>query len=120
MNKQNFAETKTLCIDNLYVEMFFLKHSNIQHKIIKQTSNYFLLVSSGSVNIVVGKSTSKFNYPNIISVSSGKNITIQSLEDDTIVYKIQALRDSTTNNIIDPSSIPEGIDLAAFGITNND
>lgn len=120
MKQLNFAETKTLCIDNLYIDMYFLKYANTQHKVNKQKSNYFLLVSSGSVNIIVGKNTTKFVYPNIISISSNKSIAIESLEDDTIVYKIQALRDLKTKNIIDPNSIPEGVDLSMFGINDND
>lgn len=107
---------KVSSLSNLYVEMLYFHDINCEHKIKKNKYVSFALVANGSVETVVSKQTTKFESPYIICIPPNKEMIIVPLEEDTVVYNIHALRDNS-GDVIDPSSIPNGVDLEELGLS---
>ncbi len=76
------------------------------------THNYdhMTLLATGSVAVHVDGKTTNFVAPQMIFIKAGKSHYIEALEDNTVAYCVHALRDKDTEEILDPSQIPEGID----------
>jgi hypothetical protein len=55
----------------------------------------------------------------MIFIQAGKSHYIEALEDNTVAYCVHALRDKDTEEILDPSQIPAGIDVVKAGLTKS-
>lgn len=108
-------EIKTACLDNVFIKLMYFSNKNQKQKITKQKYNSLLLLSCGSIEVEVNKSKTTFSAPHIIYVTENKQHNITSLEDDTVVHSINFLRDDQ-GNVLDPSMIPNGVDISKFGI----
>lgn len=105
-----YPETKITCATNLWLrQMYFVKAGDANEG---HTHNYdhMTLLAAGSVAVHVDGKTTNFVAPQMIFIKAGKSHYIEALEDNTIAYCVHALRDKNTEEILDPSQIPEGID----------
>jgi len=89
-------------------QMHFAKAGDINEGH-KHTFDHQTLLAKGSVKIKVNGQETDFVAPHIIFIGAGHEHEMVSLEDDTIVFCIHALRDGDqVEDIIDPRDVPNG------------
>jgi quercetin dioxygenase-like cupin family protein len=64
----------------------------------------------------VNGQTTDFKAPQMIYIQAGKSHFIEALEDGTVAYCVHALRDANTEEIIDPSQVPMGVNALKMGL----
>ena len=74
------------------------------------------LLAYGSVRVHVNGQTTDFKAPQMIYIQAGKSHFIEALEDGTVAYCVHALRDANTEEIIDPSQVPMGVNALEMGL----
>jgi len=97
------------CVASVYVRhMVFENIGDIElghsHQFDHQT-----LVAKGSIKVKANGKETVFTAPHCVFIKAGVEHELTSLEEDTVVYCIHALRDGTdVCDIIPPDSIPLG------------
>jgi quercetin dioxygenase-like cupin family protein len=105
------------CVANLYSRMMhFVKAGDTEYGHVHQF-DHLTLLASGSLKVTVEGKVSQFNAPHMIYIHKDKNHELVALEDNTVAYCIHALRDKTTEDILDPDSIPQGV--SALTVSQN-
>lgn len=119
---QNGPEIKISCLSNVYVRRMLFREKNIVELGHRHPYDHASLVASGSVLVQVyddasGKLLDPVEYqaPAMIMIQKGVAHQITSLEDNTTVCCIHALRDET-ETIIEPNMIPIPKGLLDFQI----
>lgn len=74
------------------------------------------LLAYGSVRVHVNGQTTDFKAPQMIYIQAGKSHFIEALEDGTVAYCVHALRNKDTEDIIDSSQIPMGVNALEMGL----
>ena len=74
------------------------------------------LLAYGSARVHVNGQTTDFKAPQMIYIQAGKSHFIEALEDGTVAYCVHALRDANTEEIIDPSQVPMGVNALEMGL----
>jgi len=107
----SFPSFAISCVANLFAkQMHFAKIGDTEQGH-KHEFDHLTLLASGSLRVTVEGKTSEFKAPHMIYIKAEKNHELVALEDGTVAYCIHALRDGDgVGDIIDPSSIPAGID----------
>lgn len=98
------------CVANLFSRMMrFAKAGDIEigHK---HQFDHLTLLAKGRLKVTVEGVSSEFTAPHMIYIHKDKVHELESLTDETVAYCIHALRDKESNEILDPSMIPEGVD----------
>lgn len=112
-----YPETKMTCVKNLWTrQMYFSKAGDANEGHI-HNYDHITLLAYGSVRVHVDGKTTDFKAPHMIYIQAGKSHFIEALEDGTVAYCVHALRDANTEEILDPSQIPLGVDATKLGIT---
>ena len=114
-----YPETRITCATNLWLrQMHFAKagDANAGHK---HNYDHMTLLATGSVAVHVDGQTTNFTAPHMIFIQAGKSHYIEALEDNTVAYCVHALRDKDTEEILDPSQIPDGVDIIKAGLTKS-
>ena len=109
------------CVANLYSRMMcFQKAGDIEHGHTHQF-DHLTLLASGALSVTVEGKTTEFTAPYMIYIRKDKNHELVALQDNTVAYCIHALRDANTQDILDPSMIPEGVSplMLAMPIAGN-
>ena len=97
------------CVANLYSRMMhFEKAGDIEHGH-THAFDHLTLLASGSLKVTVEGQDTIFKAPHMIYIKADKRHKLVAQEDNTIAYCIHALRDKNNNEILDPSSIPAGV-----------
>jgi quercetin dioxygenase-like cupin family protein len=111
-----YPETKMTAAGNLWLrQMAFAKAGDANEGHV-HNYDHMTLLAYGSVRVHVDGQTTDFKAPHSIFISKGKSHFIEALEDGTIAYCVHALRDADTEDILDPSQIPAGVNALAAGI----
>lgn len=111
-----YPETKMTCVKNLWTrQMYFAKAGDANEGHV-HNYDHITLLAYGSVRVHVEGNTTEFKAPQMIYVKAGKSHFIEALEDGTVAYCVHALRDKDSEEIIDPSQIPLGVDAFASGM----
>jgi hypothetical protein len=107
----NVPEIKLGCVANLWSrQMHFLKEGDVEHGHTHQF-NHLTLLAHGSLRVTVDGVSTDFKAPNMIYIHKDKMHELVALEDNTVAYCIHALRHGEgVDDILDPDSIPNGID----------
>lgn len=98
------------CVANLFSRMMrFEKAGDIEvgHK---HQFDHLTLLAKGRLKVTVDGVSSEFTAPHMIYIHKDKVHELEALTDETVAYCIHALRDKDTNEILDPSMIPAGVD----------
>lgn len=104
-----YPETKMTCVKNLWTrQMYFAKAGDANEGHV-HNYDHITLLAHGSVRVHVDDKTTDFKAPYMIYIQAGKSHFIEALEDGTVAYCVHALRDSDTEEILDPEQIPLGI-----------
>jgi len=103
------------CVANLFCkQMLFAKAGDIEQGHC-HAFDHTTLLSAGSVMVKANGKSTKFKSPQMIFIKADVEHEITALEDNTIAYCIHALRDGDgVDDILDPASIPEGINPASM------
>lgn len=108
--------TNIACVGNLWLrQMHFAKAGDCNEG---HTHNFdhTTLLAVGSVEVDVEGRKSTFVAPHMIYITAGKRHFLTALEDNTVAYCVHALRSAETEEILDPSMVPAGVDPWASGI----
>ena len=105
-------EIQISCLSNVYVRRMYFKESNIVELGHRHPYDHASLVATGSISVQVYNDETKelldpvvYSAPAMVMIHKNIAHQIKSLEDNTIVCCIHALRDET-DTIIDPDMIP--------------
>jgi len=97
------------CVANLFSRMMHFKRAgDIEHGHTHQF-DHLTLLASGRLQVTVDGVSSEFTAPHMIYIRADKNHELVALEDNTTAYCIHALRQKGTEDILDPSMIPAGV-----------
>jgi quercetin dioxygenase-like cupin family protein len=98
------------CVANLFSRMMhFCKAGDIEIGHTHQF-DHLTLLAKGKLKVTVEGVATEFTAPHMIYIHKDKVHELESLTDETVAYCIHALRDKNSNEILDPSMIPNGID----------
>lgn len=99
------------CVANIFAkQMYFARKGDIEHGHQHQF-DHLTLLAKGSLRVTVDGRATDFNAPHMIYIHADKNHELEALEDGTVAYCIHAIRDGDgVDDIIDPASIPAGVD----------
>jgi quercetin dioxygenase-like cupin family protein len=104
-----YPETKMTCIKNLWTrQMFFAKAGDANEGHV-HNYDHTTLLAYGAVRVHVDGNTTDFKAPQMIYIQAGKSHFIEALEDGTVAYCVHALRDKDSEDILDPTQIPLGV-----------
>jgi quercetin dioxygenase-like cupin family protein len=110
-------ENKFTCVSNLWLRQMVFKNKGDANDGHEHNYDHVTLLTNGSVRVNVEGNISEFKAPQIIYIKQGKSHFIEALEDNTIAFCVHALRDKDTEDILEPSQIPLGIDALISGLT---
>lgn len=97
------------CVANLYSRMMhFAKAGDIEVGHTHQF-DHLTLLAKGKLKVTVEGVSTEFVAPHMIYIHKDKVHELEALTDETVAYCIHALRDKDTNEILDPSMIPAGV-----------
>ena len=97
------------CVANLYSRMMhFEKVGDIEYGH-THAFDHLTLLAAGSLKVTVEGQDTIFKAPHMIYIKADKRHELVAQEDNTVAYCIHALRDKENNEILDPSSIPAGV-----------
>lgn len=97
------------CVANLFSRMMrFRKAGDIEVGHTHQF-DHLTLLAKGKLKVTVDGVASEFSAPYMIYIHKDRVHELVALEDDTVAYCIHALRDKDTDEILDPSMIPAGV-----------
>ena len=97
------------CVANLFSRMMrFEKAGDIEVGHTHQF-DHLTLLAKGKLKVTVEGVSTEFTAPHMIYIHKDKVHELEALTDETVAYCIHALRDKDTNEILDPSMIPAGI-----------
>lgn len=97
------------CVANLYSRMMrFAKAGDIEVGHTHQF-DHLTLLAKGKLKVTVEGVSTEFTAPHMIYIHKDKVHELEALTDETVAYCIHALRDKDTDDILDPSMIPAGV-----------
>jgi len=106
----SFPSIKIGCVANLFSRMMVFENAGDKEMGHTHAFDHLTLLASGSLKVTVDGLESVFIAPHMIYIKADKNHELVAMEDNTVAYCIHALRDkNSTENILDPSMIPEGV-----------
>lgn len=114
-----YPETRMTCAGNLWLRQMHFKNAGDANEGHVHEYDHLTLLAYGSVRVHVNGETTDFKAPQMVFIQKGKSHFIEALEDGTIAYCVHALRDKDTEEILDPSQIPNGVDAFAMGMAKN-
>ena len=92
--------------------MHFRKAGDIEYGHTHQF-DHLTLLAKGRLQVTVEGKTTEFTAPHMLYIRADKNHELVALTDDTVAYCIHALR-THEGDIIDPSMVPEGVDIRSM------
>lgn len=108
---------KLCSVSNVFVRMMYFKNVGDTELGHSHFFDHVTLLTNGSMNITVNSKTTEYVAPIIIFIKKGLEHTLVATSDNTIAFCIHGLRDGPEiTDIIDPLSIPEGVDIAALAM----
>jgi len=97
---------------NVYVRMMTFPEAGIQEKPHKHIFDHIQILATGKVKITVGDKESEHTAPKMIYIKKNIAHSIVAIEPNTTLMCVHGLRDGYgENDIIDPESIPAGVEL---------
>jgi quercetin dioxygenase-like cupin family protein len=103
------AEIKIGCVANLFSRMMHFRKAGDIEVGHKHQFDHLTLLAKGKLKVTVEGVVTDFTAPNMIYIHKDKIHELEALTDETVAYCIHALRDKETNDILDPSMIPNGV-----------
>jgi quercetin dioxygenase-like cupin family protein len=108
--------TNMACVGNLWLRQMQFVKAGDQNEGHEHNFDHVTLLAKGSVEVDVEGNKSTFTAPQMILIVAGKRHFLKALEDGTVAYCVHALRDKDTEEILDFSMIPFGVDAFKAGM----
>lgn len=99
------------CVANLYSRMMHFVRVGDTEPGHSHQFDHLTLLAKGRLKVTVDGVASEFTAPHMIYIQKDKIHELVALEDGTVAYCIHALRDKNNNEIIDPESVPAGVNI---------
>lgn len=106
----NEPEVKIGCVSNLFSRMMHFKKAGDTEVGHIHQHDHLTLLAKGRLKVTIEGQTTNFTAPHMIYIHKDKVHELVALTDETVAYCIHALRDKDTEEILDPSMIPNGVD----------
>lgn len=107
----SYPETKLMCVSNLWIRQMHFANVGDKNEGHTHTHDHTTLLVKGKVEVDVEGNKTTFTAPHMIYITKGKRHFLTALEEGTVAYCIHALRTGEREeDIIDPSTIPDGVD----------
>lgn len=102
-------------VSNVFVrQMNFQNAGDIEHGH-THTFDHLTLLAKGSLSVNVNGNVSTYTAPMMIFIKADIEHELTALENDTVAYCIHALRElDNSDDILDPSMIPLGVNMEQF------
>lgn len=98
------------CVANLYSRMMRFERAGDTEIGHTHQFDHLTLLAKGKLKVTVEGAVTEFTAPHMIYIHKDKVHELEAMTDDTVAYCIHALRDKESNEILDPSMIPNGVD----------
>lgn len=102
------------CVANLYSRMMYFRKAGDTEQGHSHQFDHLTLLAKGKLRVTVEGVVSEFTAPQMIYIQKDRQHELVALVDDTVAYCIHALRDRATDEILDPSMIPAGVNVLAL------
>ena len=100
------------CVANMFVRQMHFKSNGDIEQGHKHSFDHLTLLASGKLLVEVDGEITEFVAPTMIYINKDTMHKLTASEDNTVAYCIHGLRDlEKSEDIIDPSMIPNGVDL---------
>lgn len=110
-------ENKYTCVGNLWLRQMHFANAGDANEGHVHNYDHVTLLAHGSVVVHVNGKSTEFKAPQMIFIIRGQEHYMEALEDGTIAYCVHALRDKDTEEILDPSQVPEGVNALLTGLS---
>jgi hypothetical protein len=97
------------CVANLFSRMMRFEKAGDTEIGHTHQFDHLTLLAKGKLKVTVDGVSNEFTAPHMIYIHKDKVHELESLTDETVAYCIHALRDKNSNEILDPSMIPHGV-----------
>lgn len=105
------------CVANLFSRMMYFRNVGDTEQGHAHRHAHLTLLARGSLKVIVNDKETEFVAPYQIYIEKGIEHTLIATENDTIAFCIHALRDGdSTEDIIDPDSIPNGVSALSIAL----
>lgn len=98
------------CVANLYSRMMHFEKAGDTEIGHTHQFDHLTLLAKGKLRVTVDETVTEFTAPHMIYIRADKRHELVALTDQTVAYCIHALR-THEGDIIDPSMIPDGVDV---------
>jgi len=106
----NQPEIKIGCVANLFSRMMHFKKVGDTETGHTHQFDHLTLLAKGKLKVTVEGVVTEFIAPQMLYIRADKVHELEALTDDTVAYCIHALR-TNEGDIIDPSMVPDGVDI---------
>lgn len=97
------------CVANLYSRMMHFKNAGDIEGGHTHQFDHLTLLAKGKLKVTVNGVSTEFTAPHMIYIRKDTVHELEALVDETVAYCIHALRGIDSDEILDPSMIPEGV-----------
>lgn len=106
----SYPETSINAVANLYTRMMRFVNKGDTEPGHAHVYDHLTLLTNGSLKITVDGKTTEFKAPHSIYIQKEKQHELVALEDNTLAFCIFALKDIDGFDLLDPESVPKGVD----------
>jgi quercetin dioxygenase-like cupin family protein len=114
-----YPNVKISCVKNIWARQMFFAKAGDANEGHRHNYDHLTLLAHGAVRVHVEGNTTEFKAPQMIYIQAGKIHYIEALEDGTVAYCVHALRDADTEDIIDPTQVPLGVNVSVSNIVKD-
>ena len=108
------------CVANLFSKMMHFANVGDVEQGHTHAFDHLTLLAAGALKVTVDGVSTDFVAPHMIYIRADKHHELVAMEPNTVAYCIHALRDGNgVNDIIDPASIPAGVDALSIAFPLN-
>lgn len=104
------------CVANLYSRMMHFRKAGDTEIGHTHQFDHLTLLAKGKLKVTVEGNVSEFTAPHMLYIHKDKVHELEALVDETVAYCIHALRNKETNEILDPSMIPKGVNPTSLSM----
>lgn len=91
---------------NIYIRMMTFHRTGDREDPTPTNFDYIAYITQGAVEIQVDDIQTQFQAPHMVLVRAGLEHRFTALADNTVVNQIHAIREMTSDQILDPQQIP--------------
>ncbi len=105
-----YPETSVNAVSNLYTRMMNFSNKGDTEPGHSHVYDHLTLLAAGSLKVTVEGKSTEFRAPHSIYIQKDKQHELVALEDNTLAFCIFALKDINGFDLLDPESVPKGVD----------